>query len=90
MIEMAEKRFASAMEPLFDSTGLPDVREVRARELRASSAFRYPWFERGYELTTVERRCRDRYYGIYKNSFSKHRSRFDELGRVSLSSHERK
>ena len=90
MIEMAEKRFVSAMAPLFDSTGLPDVREVRAMELKASSASRYPWFMRGYELTTVEGRCRDRYYGIYKNSFSKHRSRLDELERVSLSNRKRK
>ena len=67
-----------------DSTGMPNTCDVRAKELADSPSSQYRWFEAGYKLTTVSGRYRNRYYGIYENSFSKQRNLYDETARISL------
>lgn len=83
-------RINEALESLCESVRMPDIREVRSRELADSSFFHNRWFEDGYKYTTIESFGRDSYYGIYENSFSRPRNRFDELRRVSLNIHKRK
>lgn len=83
-------RINEALDSLFESIRMPDVRDVRARELADSSFFQNRWFEDGYKFTTMASYGRDSYYGIYENSFSRQRNRFDELKRVSLNDHKRK
>lgn len=86
----ANERIDESLDSLCESKGMPNVREVRARELADSSFFQHRWFEDGYKFTTKNSRIRDRYFRIYKNSFSRRRGRLDELGRVSLNNHKRK
>lgn len=63
-----------------DSTGLPNTNETRATEFKDCDTT----FEAGFKMVTLDqmKECYD--YGIYRNSFSKWRSRFDESGRISL------
>jgi hypothetical protein len=67
-----------------DSSGMPDTREIRAKELLDSPSKDYKWFEVSFKMTNLARRYRNRYYGIYKNSFSKPRRASDEVARISL------
>ena len=90
MSNPAEERLNEALDSLCESTGMPNIREVRARELADSSFFQNPWFEDGYKFTTSVGRKRDRVLSIYRNSFSQKRSRDDEPGRISLNIHKRK
>lgn len=85
---MAEERFNSAISTLFDSSGLPDVNDVRKEELKNSCAFKYPWFAKAWDLKTIEQFWRVRWFEKY-TGFGTHRSRIEELGRVSLSNRER-
>ncbi len=85
MIKMAEARCYDILRSFkSDSTGLAETVEVRALELADSPSADYKWFQDGYELTSVYGRFRNRVHGIYRNSFSKQRSIFDETERVSL------
>lgn len=85
MLKMAEGRCEDILNSFkSDSTGKPDSRYTREDELNDSSVARLRWVEDAYHLTTVKARWENRYYGIYENSFSKHRTRFNEVGRVSL------
>lgn len=69
-----------------DSTGLPNTIETRAKELSDCDTT----FEAGFKMITISqlKECYD--YGIYSNSFSKWRSRFDESGRISLADYFRR
>ena len=80
----AIERIDEALDSLCESNGMPDVREVRARELKDSSYYQNQWFEDGYRFSTIESRIRDRYKKIYQNSFSEQRNGFDEFRRVLL------
>lgn len=67
-----------------DSSGMPDTSKVRTEELLDSPSKDYRWFEVSFKMTGLARRYRNRYYGIYKNSFSKPRLASDEVARISL------
>lgn len=67
-----------------DSSGKLDTSEVRAEELLDSPSKDYKWFKASFEMTNLSRRYRNRYHGIYKNSFSKPRLASDEVARISL------
>ena len=91
MIKMAEGRCKDILDSFkSDSSGLPNTQEVRAQELADSTLAKYKWFQDGYRYTTASKRCRNRFYGIYENSFSKQRNRIDEPKRVSLNGRKRK
>ena len=68
-----------------DLSDMPDTREVRAREIEDSGIFRST-----YRRLTARGMRENHYYRIYENSFSRCRNRFDECGRVSLTSKRRK
>ena len=85
----ARERFYESLNSLCESNGMPNVRDVRARELADSSFFQNQWFEDGFKFTTIKSYIRNRHYGVYESSFSRQRNRFDELRRVSLSKHQR-
>lgn len=86
-VDMA--RINEALDSLFESIRMPDVRDMRARELADSSFFQNRWFEDGFKFTTMANYGRDSYFGIGENSFSRQRNRFDELKRISLNNHKR-
>lgn len=89
MIVMAQERFKAAMADLFDSSGLPDVRDVWKQELKCSCGFKYPWVKRFYdEVATLEGFARMRWNRM-DTGFGSHRSALNELGKVSLSNIER-
>ena len=90
MSTTAVERIDEALDSLCESKGMPNVREVRARELADSSFFQHRWFEDGYQFTKRNSRIRDRYYKVYENTFSAKRNRFNEPKRVSLNNHKRK
>ena len=90
MSKFAMGHLKESLDTLCESIQMPNVRDVRARELADSSFFQNQWFEDGYKFTTIASYGRDSYYGIYENSFSRQRNRFDELKRVSLNDHKRK
>lgn len=64
-----------------DSAGLPNTLQTRAEALADCDMT----FEAGFKIITIPqlKECYD--YGVYSNSFSKWRSRFDENGRIALS-----
>ena len=72
-----------------DSNELDDSNSIRVNELRDSVLRRNSWFKRGYCLTSVKGRRRNKYYGIYKNSFSQQRNLLHEKGRTSLTGKKR-
>ena len=85
MIKMAKGRCFDILDSFkSDSAGMPNTSYVRTKELADSPTSKYRWFEDGYKLTTVSGRYRNRFHGLYKNSFSKQRNIFDETARISL------
>ena len=91
MLKMAQRRCNEIMQSFkSDSTGLPNVYYVREKELMDSPSYRYRWFENGYKFTDVSDRYRNRFHGIYKNSFSKQRNIFDEPAKISFSNSKKK
>lgn len=63
-----------------DNIGLPNTNETRAKELKNCDTS----FEVAFRMITVKHLKECYVYGIYRNSFSKWRSRLDESGRISL------
>lgn len=74
-----------AFEPISKLADLPDTAAVRAAEVEHSDIFRST-----YRRLTARGMRENHYYRIYENSFSRCRTRFDECGRVSLTSKKRK
>ena len=74
-----------AFEPIAKLADLPDTYAVRAQEVKHSHIFRST-----YRRLTAQGMHENRYYRIYENSFSRCRTRFDECGRVSLTSKKRR
>lgn len=65
-----------------DSTNKPDLASVREEELKDSPVSNCRWFINGCKNVTAKSRKKDRSYGIYKSSFSKQRTIFDERGKL--------
>ncbi|MDO4962659.1 MAG: hypothetical protein Q4E75_00950 [bacterium] len=65
-----------------DSTNKPDLASVRKEELKDSPVSGCRWFINAKKMTTAAGRSKDKRYGIYKNSFSKQRTVFDECGKL--------
>lgn len=63
----------------------PDTIAGRFKQLQGLEVFR-----KSISLQTADIMKSNDYQEIYKNSFSRCRSRFDEYGRISLTSKERK
>ena len=76
-IEKLEKSFRT------DSRANIDPRIIRANEKRDADLFETQ------QMMTVKGMRENHYYRIYENSFSRLRNRFDECGRVSLTSKNR-
>ena len=90
MIKTAKERSYDILRSFkSDSTNQPNTCKIRANELSDSPSAKYKWFDGGNKLTTVSGRRRNRYYGIYENSFSKQKSLLDEPARISLSGSKR-
>ena len=67
-----------------DSEANVELRIIRAREKRDAILF-----TETQQMLTVKGMRENQYYRIYENSFSRSRNRFDECGRVSLTSKNR-